>query len=65
MASPKQVAARLRQIATKIENSKAPKRELVAEDLQEVLNVLENSEPAAEPPAPPAPPAAEPPPAAE
>jgi len=60
MVKPSDVANRLRQIATKIDNSKSPKRELVAEDLQEVLSVLENAEPpAADPPAaePPAPPA--------
>jgi len=60
MVKPSDVANRLRQIAAAIDNSKSPKRELVAEDLQEVLSVLENAEPpAAEPPAaePPAPPA--------
>jgi len=38
---PNSVASRLRQIATKIENSKSPRRDLVAEDLQEVLQKLE------------------------
>jgi len=38
---PSQLAQALRQIATKIENSKAPHRELVAEDIQGILQELE------------------------
>ena len=61
MVKPSDVSNRLRQIAAGIDKSKSPKPELVASDLQEVLDVLENPEATtAEPPPAAAPPAAAP-----